>query len=126
VSLPFIIIVAVVSILVIVLFGSQLSALFIKTGCVAQTNDFLRDLESLSSAQRTSTGTKIDVDFNVPCGVDRIFFFDQDNGVFYDGFGEYPLLEDAIRSKSRNNVFLMKGGNVIDTLYVHLHRCYHG
>lgn len=103
--------------LLIVLFIASKSNLE-DMGCRSELQSFRTELQKLSSAQAASTGSLNRQSFNVPCGVDQIFFFDDTERLLFSGFEEYPLMLDALNSNPRHNTFLIKEGEMIDMMYI--------
>ncbi|MCB9362854.1 hypothetical protein H6504_05445 [Candidatus Woesearchaeota archaeon] len=118
VSIPFIILISVITVLVLFMFGGKIYHMFSTLGCQVDEGNFAVALEKLSLSQSTSEGS-VDIEsIRVPCGIEKIFFFDRSGNVLFDGFGDLPDMQDSIKSNAKDNVFLVKDEQIYQSMFI--------
>ncbi len=83
--------------------------------CKTEIAKFEIDLRNIDKSLRF--GTKELKSHDVPCKVDKIYFFDLNKGINPEYFKEIPLLMDTLKTGGNNNVFLVKEGDVKRSFY---------
>ncbi|MBI2654215.1 hypothetical protein HYX02_05400 [Candidatus Woesearchaeota archaeon] len=78
--------------------------------CQTELAKFEIELRGLDKGLRF--GTKDLQSYDVPCKVDRIYFFDLNKKINPNDFRDAPLIKDSLKSGGSNNVFLVKEGQV--------------
>ncbi|MBI2647580.1 hypothetical protein HYW99_03825 [Candidatus Woesearchaeota archaeon] len=56
--------------------------------------------------------------YKVPCRADQVYFFDISENIEYDSFRDIPIMMDSLKSKANDNIFLVKGNEVITSFNV--------
>ncbi|MCB9362855.1 hypothetical protein H6504_05450 [Candidatus Woesearchaeota archaeon] len=122
ISLPFLIFAGVIILLVLIMYGGTILDSFTSLGCTMDEDEFKAEIESMARAIAAADGTVDTYSIKVPssprCKIDRVFFFDRDNAVFFDGFEEIREMHDQLHSKTDKNVFLLRGDQVIHSLSI--------
>lgn len=107
----FVWILAIIMAALILFFGYNAVSKTTQTGCMAQLvlfeKSFVSDIESMYTQQ----GSVAEKNYNVPCGIDRIYFVDIDKDVSFSPLVDYPEIMDSLNGTDKN-VFLIKGNEV--------------
>ena len=107
------IIIAVI-IAVITFFGFKSFTTLKDRMCKAEIASFQIDLKNLD--KEVKYGNVKEFTKQVPCGADKIYFFDLDK-VNVNFLNDLPLVKDSIESSVKKNVFLIKNNNIMDSFY---------
>lgn len=78
--------------------------------CKTELAKFEIDLKNIDKSLRF--GAKELQSYDVPCKIDRIYFFDLNKKVNPENFKDIPLIKDSLKSGGNNNVFLVSEGGV--------------
>jgi len=106
--------VGVVSI-VILIAGYNMVNVVKERACKTEIAKFEIDLRNIDKSLRF--GTKELQSYDVPCKVDKIYFFDLNKTINPENFKEIPIIKDTLKSKGNNNIFLVKEGDVKRSFY---------
>jgi hypothetical protein len=85
------------------------------SSCNTEFSEFEISLKGLDKEVRY--GTKEMRSFQTPCDVEQILFFDHSKEINSGFFSDIPLLEEAVKNKTRDNVFLIKNGDIASAFY---------
>jgi hypothetical protein len=95
--------------------GYKLITLVNERSCNTEISNFEISLKNLDQGLRY--GEKQLLTFQTPCGIDKMYFFDWNKKIDSENFESIPLIEDAVRTGSTSNIFLVKGDDVITSFY---------
>ena len=79
-------------------------------GCNTGLAGFELDVKNIGGGLRY--GTKELHNYDVPCNVDKIYFFDLAKSINPEEFKDIPIMRDSLKSKSDKNVFLIRKNEV--------------
>ncbi|MFP4424540.1 MAG: hypothetical protein ACLFP2_04910 [Candidatus Woesearchaeota archaeon] len=114
----FIILIGVIFIGAIVLFATSTVTDITKQNCQIDAERFKSDFNMIKTQMASSRGEAQVKQFQIPCNVDRILFFDNNKEVLFAGFEGLPIVMDALHSDTTENVFLLDGNDVVQTFYI--------
>lgn len=100
---------------VVLIFGYKMIDLVKERACKTEIAKFEIDLKGIDKGLRY--GAKEVQSHDVPCKVDKIYFFDLSRSINPENFKDVPIIEDSLKSGGNNNVFLVKGGEVKRSFY---------
>src|SRR3989344_5309616 len=108
--------VIVVFVSAIVLTGGYKTVSLVKErACNTEMAKFEIDLKKLDESVRF--GAKDLQSHQTPCNVDQIYFLDLNRKTKPEYLKEVPIIEDALKSQSGNNIFLVKNNDVKRSFY---------
>ncbi|MBI2650763.1 hypothetical protein HYX04_05650 [Candidatus Woesearchaeota archaeon] len=107
-------IVGVVSIAILIA-GYKMVNVVKDRACKTEIAEFELELRNLDKSLRY--GAKELQSHDVPCKVDKIYFFDINKDINPEDFKDIPIIKDTLKSKGDSNVFLVKDGNVRRSFY---------
>jgi len=106
--------VGVVSI-VILIAGYKMINVVKERACETEIAKFEIDLRNIDKSLRF--GAKELQSYDVPCKVDKIYFFDLNKTINPENFKEIPIIKDTLESRGNNNIFLVEEGGVKRSFY---------
>ncbi len=83
--------------------------------CSTQITKFEIDMKNIDKSLRA--GEKELQSHDVPCNIDKIYFFDTSRKINSDDFKNIPLLKESLESGGKNNVFLVQKDKVMRSFY---------
>ena len=83
--------------------------------CSTQITKFEIDMRNIDKSLRA--GEKELQSHDVPCNIDKIYFFDTSKKVKSDDFEGIPLLKESLESGGNSNVFLVQKNKVVRSFY---------
>ena len=83
--------------------------------CKTEIGKFEIDLRNIDKSLRF--GTKELRSYDAPCNVDKIYFFDLNKKIDPGIFNDTPVIKDALKNRSKNNLFIVKEGDVKRSFY---------
>src|SRR3989344_82246 len=99
-------------IVIITFFGFKGYTAIKERTCKAELAKFHSDLENLDKEVRY--GDVKEFAKQVPCDVDKIYFFDLGKDINPGLLEDMPLIKDSIQSNVKENIFVMKNNNILD------------
>ncbi len=109
-------IIVIVAILIIYFGFTGLSTIFNK-GCQSGIILLEKELQTSVEAISLQTGTVEEKKFNVPCGIEKIYFVDINKNVSFTALQKYPLIINSIKAEVKKNVFLIKDDKIVKSFY---------
>ena len=103
------------AIVAVIFIGFKGVAKIMDKTCEAEIAKFQIDFRELGKILRY--GDVEEYTKQVPCDVDEIYFFDLKKEINAEPFKEMPFLADSLESGVRENVFLVKDDEIIDSFY---------
>src|SRR3989344_147774 len=85
------------------------------SSCNTEFSKFEIDLKGLD--QELRYGEKESRSFQTPCNVEQILLFDHTKEINEDFFSDIPILEEAVKNKTRDNVYLIKNSDIVSSFY---------
>ena len=115
---PFRTLFALVVVGLILFFGFRLFGDVAETSCQTDMTKFKVDMEHFLDDSAGAAERSMEKQLRVPCGADKVLFFDRDKQVLFDGFERYPEVENILGSQTDENMFLIKNGEIIQSLHL--------
>ena len=85
------------------------------SSCSTEFSKFEIDIKGLDKELRY--GEKESRSFQTPCNVEQILLFDHTKEINEDFFSDMPILEEAVKNKTRDNVYLIKNSDIASSFY---------
>ena len=107
-------------IVLVSVFGFKAITMIQEASFRASLVEFRENLKTSVTSSSSQKGSVNEESYRVPKGVEKIYFVDNNKNMtalFESLEKDEPIVKDAVASNSENNVFLVKGGKVVDSFY---------
>ena len=86
--------------------------------CRVNLVTFKESLQRVADTTESSRASGVEKTFTTPCGVDRVLIFDRSEGILFSGLERYPLVDNILHSKTEDNVFFIKDGELFESIFI--------
>ena len=100
----------------LIFFGVSAISKVRQTSCDTGLTTFKDTIDSLALEAGAKRASGVGETIRTPCGVDKVLFFDRSKDVVFDGFDEFPAIQNTLNADTDKNTFLIKDGEVMDAL----------
>ncbi len=82
--------------------------------CEGSLTKLYLELKGLDKTVKVGASKEMTLD--VPCGIDKIYFFDPNDPIDTSVLEGLPLLRDSVESRAEKNIFFVKKGKVVGSI----------
>jgi len=109
--------IAVIILVAILIFGYSTISSFGSKSCSSNLEITKEKLKATIWDMTSQVGSITKETFAIPCKVDKIMFVDIDRDVSFSPLLDYPIMHDSITSGVKENIFFLRGGEIVDSVY---------
>ena len=113
-----IVVLAVLTAGVIIVFGYNIIKSNIKRQCTANLEVFQEDIKAAINEKMHKIGSVEEYEYGGLCGINQIYFIDKDEEINVTDLSETPEIMDSANSSSEDNIFLMAGSELKRAFYI--------
>lgn len=117
-SHPFTLLIILLMLGAVVLFGYSTILKLKERHCQAELLSFKDDLKITIEEVSRREGALVEKTFLFGCYLDKIYFIDREHEIENTSVNENPVINESINSGVKDNMFITKKGEVIDSSYI--------